>query len=254
MKDSFVVTRYGRIHYLEAGQSDPLVLLHSNGCSAHEYDEVILDLSRRWRVLAPDMPGQGDSDPITRHYSIEMYAEAIVGFLDALGVKRAAMVGASVGGSICLALARDHAERMESVVLVEAPLRSESDWRGAWGHVEANFSQPTQPADKVSPRFRAFTTALHERWNIDRNKAGGKTMIDVMWAMREFDSVGALQNRRAPAAALLGIKGPVMPGKAIFERCLGSERVVVLPECGHFPMIDNPGAFIGALEKLLVAA
>lgn len=99
---------------------------------------------------------------------------------------------------------------MQAVVLVETPLRSESDWRSDWARIEASFSVPTQPHDKVTSRLRAWTPALHERWNIDRNKASGKTMMDVMWAMREFDSIAALPALHAPTAALIGDKGPAM--------------------------------------------
>jgi pimeloyl-ACP methyl ester carboxylesterase len=75
MKHGFVQTKHGRLHYLEAGKGPTLVLLHSNGASAFQYEQVLPGFAERSRVLALDMPGHGDSDPITRHYSIEAYAE-----------------------------------------------------------------------------------------------------------------------------------------------------------------------------------
>lgn len=203
-----------------------------------------------------DMPGHGDSDPIGRHHSIEMYADPVVGFLDALKIDSAAVAGDSVGGSICIALARDHAQRTQPVVISECPLRSDSDWQTNWPRIEATYSQPTQTMDTLKPRFRAgaVTPELLSRWNTDRNKAGAWTMVDVMWAMREFDAVGALRALRGPATAIIGAKGNALSNRSIYEESLGKERVAVLPECGHFPMIDDPALFVKEVGRLLAAA
>ena len=68
-KDIFVETRMGRIHCLEAGSGPALILMHSNGASAYEYEFVIDDLAKKYRVVAWDMPGQGDSDTPPRFFS-----------------------------------------------------------------------------------------------------------------------------------------------------------------------------------------
>ena len=73
-REGFVQTNgHGRMHYLEAGSGTPLVLIHTNGGSAHQYAGVMPALARQFRVIAWDMPGHGDSDPVTRHYSIADY-------------------------------------------------------------------------------------------------------------------------------------------------------------------------------------
>jgi magnesium chelatase accessory protein len=254
MKHGFVQTKHGRLHYLEAGQGPTLVLLHSNGASAFQYEQVLPRFAERWRVLALDMPGHGDSDPITRHYSIEMYAQAVVSFLDALKIDRAAVAGDSVGGSICIALAHDHAERTQPVIISETPLRSDEEWEKTWPRIEATYSQPTQDMDELKPRFRAATPELLKRWNTDRNKASAWTMVDVMWAMREFDAVGALRARKGPAAVIVGAKGNVVSNRAPYDDSVGKELVAVLPDCGHFPMIDDPALFVKEVNRLLAAA
>src|ERR1700749_4266392 len=101
VKDHFVPTRWGRIHYREAGADGiPLILLHSNGASAYEFEHVIGPLSERQRVLAWDMPGQGDSDPLPRHLSVPDYAAAVLDLMQQLGVARANVVGTSIGGAV----------------------------------------------------------------------------------------------------------------------------------------------------------
>jgi pimeloyl-ACP methyl ester carboxylesterase len=133
MKHGFVQTKsHGRVHYLEAGEGPALVLLHSNGASAFQYDKVLESFGGKWRTIAMDMPGHGDSDPISKHYSIEMYAEAVVQLLDALKIDQAAVAGDSVGGSICIALAHGHAKRTRPVIISECPLRDDAEWEKTW--------------------------------------------------------------------------------------------------------------------------
>ena len=61
-KERFVTTQMGRIHCFDAGSGPALMLVHSNGASAYEYEFVIDMLAKKYRVIAWDMPGQGDSD------------------------------------------------------------------------------------------------------------------------------------------------------------------------------------------------
>jgi magnesium chelatase accessory protein len=253
MKHGFANTTQGRIHYLEGGSGPALVLLHSNGASAFQYEEVMAAFAQRWRVLAMDMPGHGDSDRITVHTPIEKYAQAVVAFLDALKIQRAAVAGDSVGGSICLALARDHAQRTQGVIVSETPLRATADWEKTWPRVEATYSQPTQDLDELKPRFRNATPELLKRWNTDRNKAGAWTMVDVMWAMREFDHLGALKSLKAPTAVMMGAKGNVVSNRGPYDDAVGKANVAVLPECGHFPMIDDPALFVKEVNRLIDA-
>lgn len=253
MKHGFAQTSHGRIHYLEEGNRQPLILLHSNGASAFQYEEVIGSFAQRWRVVAIDMPGHGDSDRITAHTTIEKYAQAVVAFMDALKIEKAAVAGDSVGGSICLALARHYGSRMHGVVVSETPLRTPDDWEKTWPRIEATYTQPTQDFDELVPRFRHATPELLKRWNTDRNKAGAWTMVDVMWAMREFDHFGALKSLKCPTAVMMGAKGNVVANRGPYDGAVGAANVAVLPECGHFPMIDDPPLFVKEVNRLIDA-
>lgn len=82
----------------------------------------------------------------------------------------------------------------------------------------------------------------------------GPALVDVMWAMREFDAAGALRALRRPAAAIVGAKGNVVSNRGPYDESLGKELVAVLPDCGHFPMIDDPALFVKEVNRLLAAA
>ena len=171
--------------------------------------------------------------------------------MDALKINKAAVAGDSVGGSICIALSRDYAHRMDGVVISECPLRTTQDWLNTWPRIEATYSEPTQDLDELKPRFRNATKELLVRWNTDRNKAGAWAMVDVMRAMREFDAVGALGILKAPSAVILGAKGNALGKKELYEKSVGAANVTVLENCGHFPMIDDPALFVNEVTRLL---
>ena len=112
MKDGFAYTPAGRVHYLEAGNGEPLLLMHTNGSSAYQYEDCFGQLAQRFRVVAWDMPGHGDSDPLRGHTPIETYSDTAVALLDALGIAKAHVAGGSVGGVIAIDLAARHASRL----------------------------------------------------------------------------------------------------------------------------------------------
>jgi 3-oxoadipate enol-lactonase len=244
-RHAFVKTSHGRIHYLEAGSAgEALVLLHSNGWSAYEYEHVLAPLAARHRVLAWDMPGHGDSEGIARHYTIGDYSDAVIEFMDKLGIAKAHVLGSSVGGSICIDLGARYGARMASLFIVETPARSFEEWGNFWNGVEMTFATAPQSFEQVAPRVARVTPALMTRWNIDRNKAGVRVMMDVMWAIREFDVTVSLPKVAATSFVVYGEAGPVLDGRKVFEKHLPAAEVVVMPRCGHFPMLDEPADFV----------
>lgn len=204
-------------------------------------------LAARFRCIAWDLPGHGDSDPATGHQSIEDYARGTLAVMDALGIQQAHVCGASVGGFICMALGLMAPERMATLSIVEAALRTGEEWAAQWTRIEGQFAIAQQSQAEVAPRLHALTPDLLARWNIDRAKAGGWRMVDVMWAIRDYDALGALAGLRVPTAVVVGDKGPAIGGRSRYEQVLRAARVRVIADAGHFPMIDQPQAFADAL-------
>jgi 3-oxoadipate enol-lactonase len=251
MQDGFASTAYGRVHYLHEGSGAPLILLHSNGCSAYEYEHVIAPLARGRRVIAWDMPGHGDSDPITRHHPVTEYARAVIDLMDTLHIGKASVLGASIGGSICVALGARHAARMDRLILVETPARSAEEAQKNWPRTEKSFGFATQTLEDITPRFRKPTSEFLTRWNIDRNKAGAKAMIDVMWALREYDVVYDMPKVTPKSLLVFGDRGPTIAKLDTFREQMPHARVEVMKDCGHFPMVDAPDEFAAIVGKFL---
>jgi 2-hydroxy-6-oxo-octa-2,4-dienoate hydrolase len=113
-----------KTNYLEAGSGPPVVLVHGSGPGVSAYANwrlTIADLARHCRVYAPDMAGFGFSDkPTEAGYSMAGWVDQLVGFLDALGIERASLVGNSLGGGLGVRMAVEHPGRLDRLVLMGA--------------------------------------------------------------------------------------------------------------------------------------
>jgi pimeloyl-ACP methyl ester carboxylesterase len=112
-----------KTNYLDSGEGAPVVLIHGSGPGVTAYANwrlVIPDLARHFRVLAPDMAGFGYSDK-PGNYTMAVWVNQIISFLDALNLKQASLVGNSFGGALALRMAIDQPGRVDRFVLSCSP-------------------------------------------------------------------------------------------------------------------------------------
>ncbi|TDD89169.1 alpha/beta fold hydrolase [Saccharopolyspora karakumensis] len=112
-----VQTNDWKIHFNEAGEGHPLLMLHGSGPGATGWSNFgpnLKALSTRYRVIAADMPGWGESAAVT--YDERDHVEATLQLLDALEIEKAAFVGNSMGGMTALRFATEHPERMSHLI------------------------------------------------------------------------------------------------------------------------------------------
>lgn len=111
--------REGQLSWRVAGTGPALVLLHGIGSGAGSWQAQLAALSSRFRVLAWDAPGYGESSPLPMPAPLAAdYAEALAASLDALAVDRAIVVGHSLGALVATAFAATRPERIAALVLV----------------------------------------------------------------------------------------------------------------------------------------
>src|SRR5437588_9320016 len=107
-----------RVAYRETGTGPGLVLLHSLGLSHREWEPIVERLSRRFRVVLPDLPLHGDSEDRPRHpYTEEWMMDVIVGFCLEVTGPRPLLAGHDMGGELARRAAQDPRLRVTRLVL-----------------------------------------------------------------------------------------------------------------------------------------
>ena len=110
------------IYYVEAGKGEPLMLLHGGGPGASgwsNYNRNVEALSAKYHVIIPDLPGYGQSHKeVITGPRFAVYAEAMIGVLDHLGLKKAHVVGNSLGGGTALKMALEYQDRIDKLILM----------------------------------------------------------------------------------------------------------------------------------------
>lgn len=110
-----------RIHYSEAGEGEPLVLLHGLGSSGRDWEYQVPAFAAHYRVIVPDLRGSGRSDKPRGPYRIADFAENTWALLDALGLDRVRVLGLSMGGATAFEMAARQPQRVARLVVVNCP-------------------------------------------------------------------------------------------------------------------------------------
>jgi len=118
---AYADTPEGQIHYAAAGQGKPVLLLHQSPRSWDEYRDVLPLLGRKYRAIAMDTIGFGDSYRFKGEASIEVFARGVIQLMDALTIRRASIVGHHTGGVVAVEVAAAYPARVEKLVLSSTP-------------------------------------------------------------------------------------------------------------------------------------
>ncbi|WP_340691227.1 alpha/beta hydrolase [Hyphomonas sp.] len=118
IRRSFVDVPQGQIHYRTAGKGAPLLFLHASPGSSSQLVKIIGDFADTRLVIAPDTPGNGDSDSLgLDNPNIVDLAKAMLKFLDIMGLEKVDVYGSHTGGTIAAELAILAPERVNSLVI-----------------------------------------------------------------------------------------------------------------------------------------
>src|SRR3989454_9145909 len=117
-----------RIHYKTYGKGpEALVLIHGWTCNLDYWRDQIPDFEKRSRVIAIDLPGHGESDKPQIAYTMDLFARAVDAVMRDAGVKRAVLVGHSMGTPIARQFYRKYPQKTLAIVIVDGALRPFGD-------------------------------------------------------------------------------------------------------------------------------
>lgn len=106
-----------RVHYRLAGNGPPLLMVHQSPRSSKEYEPLMRKWAKYFTCIAPDTPGFGQSDSLPGKPEIDEYADAVVEFLDAMGIEKSAAYGFHSGGIILVTAVKRHPKRFTTLAV-----------------------------------------------------------------------------------------------------------------------------------------
>jgi haloalkane dehalogenase len=264
----------GRLHYVDEGAGDVVVLVHGTPTWSYEWRHAVAGLRGTHRVIALDHLGFGLSDrPAGAGYTPEDHARRFRAFVDHVAPSGpVTLVVHDFGGPIALDWALDHVDRLTRVVVVNSWMWSFEDdpsmrrkaalIRGAlgrWLYRRMNASlrliMPSAYGDR-----RRLTPAIHQQYLQLFPDPGSRERVLFALAQSMLGSSAffdALWQRRARLAAVpvhlfWGMRDSAFPPALLarWQRAVPHARVTKFPTSGHWPHEEEPEAFVRALQRL----
>ena len=258
---TYVQTRAGRVAYRELGSGPTVLLLHANLHDRHDFDPIVETLASRYRTVAVDWPGHGDSDRVVGvEPSAPLFADVLEDVVDGLGLSRAALIGNSVGGFAAARLAIARPESVAGLVLVNTggfvPLNPLSRTFCRVLGTPAVF-RATAPLF-VRGYMKARTDS--DRQIVERTIARARTDDGVRtgaalrrsFATPEHDLRGRAAELSAPTLIVWGkrdIAIPLSAGRVAHDVIRGSR--LELLDTGHVAFSSDPQGFLAVAEPFL---
>jgi pimeloyl-ACP methyl ester carboxylesterase len=242
------------IHYVQAGQGDPVVLIHGWNGSTFDLRYIIPELAQRYRVVAIDLLGYGYSArPADGDYSVAGQGELVGRMMDRLGIERAAVLGHSMGGTIAMWLALHYPERVKRLILVDSATANEMFRGRNWGMALRPLlpllapvllrkrimrrglrTGVHDPAHLTPETLEGHLRPLHMKGHL---RASAKQLSD-----RRRDEAFDAGQIRQPTLILWGEHDrwvPLSTGEEL-ARLIPSARLVAIRSAGHLPLEEQP--------------
>jgi pimeloyl-ACP methyl ester carboxylesterase len=262
-----------KLHYLTAGHGTALVLLHGYAETSRMWRPIIPALAKRFTVIAPDLPGIGDSDIPASGLDMKNAAIRIHDLVKSLGVPKAEVVGHDIGLMVAYAYAAQFPAEVSKLVLMDAFLPGVAGWEAVYnnpGIWHFRFNGPT-PEALVKGRERTYFDYFWNDFAADKNHsipeadrkayaeayarpgrmhAGWAYFVSFLQAAKDF----AQLSQTKLTMPVLTIGGEKSLGEALGQQAklvATDATVVILKNTGHWVLEENPQQTTDALQKFL---
>lgn len=132
IQDRFANVAGLRLHYLVAGEGDPVLLLHGYAENSHMWRPLMAQLAKSHTVIAPDLRGFGQSSKPVTGYDKKTMAQDVHALVQSLGFHHEVVVGHDIGLMVAYAYAAQYPNEVERIVLMDAFLPGVGDWKTVW--------------------------------------------------------------------------------------------------------------------------
>jgi len=258
-----------RIAWTERGQGDPVLLLHPMLMTGSVFDGVAGRLAQHdYRVVAPDLPGHGESDSPPERIDLDAMAATMAEFIAARSLERCHIVGVSMGGMVALRMAVRWPGLVRSMILMGASAGAERVWsRRRWLAVAkiGALLGPRAIAGSIARRLVGEGTQDSPRGPMVMSMVKAairgnprQRILPLVRAVTERNPVGIEARRgiECPVLAIVGREDRVRSMQETREMAapIQGSAIVELPLCGHLPMLEHPAPTVTLVLRFLDAA
>jgi pimeloyl-ACP methyl ester carboxylesterase len=262
-----------KMHYLTAGHGAPLILLHGYAETSLMWKPIIPALAERFTVIAPDLPGIGDSAIPDKGLDMKSAAMLIHGLALSLGVQKAEVVGHDIGLMVAYAYAAQFPAEVQKLVLMDAFLPGVGDWATIYNSPDYwhfRFHGPT-PEALVQGRERIYFEHYWNDFAADKTRSipeadrkaytaaySGPGRMRAGWAYftafpqtaRDFAQL-AQTKLTMPVLVIGGEKSLGVPLGEETKLVAVNVTVVIIKNAGHWVLEESPKETTDALQKFL---
>lgn len=275
--DTIQVQGYRLVYHDSRTAGPPVVLVHGLGTNLSIWRAVVPLLRRKARVLALDLPGFGLSDKHNVPATPSFYAEVLVSWLDALGLRQVDLIGLSMGGQIALTLALRHPARVRRLVLA-APAGIETFTPEAAAQLKLLFTAeaieampPALYAQNVQRNFAhwdpdRFGWLLQQREQMQRRadfRAYAEANARAIAGMLDEPVFARLPEVSHPTLVVFGEDDQLIPNRLfrptetpadilqVALQRLPEAQGILIPHAGHLLVLEQPEVFAQQVLRFL---
>jgi pimeloyl-ACP methyl ester carboxylesterase len=223
------------IHYEALGQGRPIIFLHSWIGSWRYWLPAMQSAANIYRAYALDLWGFGDTAHEPSNYSLDNQTRLLEGFLEILGVQKAALIGHGLGAMTAIQFARKHPERMDKLMLIGLPLDIKL--------LTQRLRTAVSPFELIG--WLSGTDPTAEAGRTDTAKTDIRAINASMSSFEETDYLAMVHTLSTPCLIVYGKNDPVVkiPDSPPKIGMTDLAREIILEDCGHFPMLDQTTRF-----------
>ena len=261
------------LHYLTAGSGYAVILLHGYTQTSHMWRPLIPLLAKKFTVIAPDLPGIGDSQIPADGLDMKSAAISIHALVKSLGITKARVVGHDIGLMVAYAYAAQFPAETEKLVVMDAFLPGVAGWEAVYNHPQIwhfRFNGET-PEQLVAGRERTYFEHYWNNFAADGNhsipeadrkvyaaayagpgrmRAGWAYFVSFQQAAQDFSQLA----QRKLTMPVLAIGGEKANGQLLGDQMklvAANAKMVVLKGSGHWVMEERPHETMDALLGFL---
>ncbi|MBB3605253.1 pimeloyl-ACP methyl ester carboxylesterase [Mycolicibacterium sp. BK556] len=262
-----------RVAYLDEGQGDVILLLHGMAGSSQTWRRVLRPLARKYRVIAPDLLGHGNSAKPRSDYSLGAFAVSLRDFLDELGISQVTVVGQSLGGGIAMQFIYQHPDYCRRLILMNSGgLGPDVGWTlrllsapGAELIMPIIAPPPVLSAgERVrslfgkmgirSPRGGEIWSAYSSFADAETRQAFIRTLRAVVdYRGQAVSALNRLHIAEMPVMVIWGDQDAIIPVEHAYAAAEARPdvRLEVLPGVGHFPQAECPSDVVDLIDDFM---